>query len=68
MHALWFLKWPLIVFLAGFLVRLTGLLFKVRHWPMADELITTGSIICDIGIAYAIFKIAFMKKPGTPQP
>ena len=64
MRGLWFLKWPLIVFLIGFLIRFIGALFKIRHWPGADELITYGSLIGAIGIIYAIIKIALMKKPG----
>lgn len=67
MQALWFLRWPLIVFLAGFLLNFTGSLFKIRHWPGADELITTGSFICGVAIVFGIVKIVFMKKPGTPQ-
>jgi len=64
MSGVWFLKWPLVIFLLGFFIRFIGALFKVRHWPMADELITLGSFIGGIGIIYAIIKIALMKKPN----
>ena len=64
MKGVWFLKWPLIIFLLGFLVRFIGILFKIRHWPMADEYITIGSIICGIAIVFAIIKLAFLKKPN----
>ncbi len=67
MQALWFLRWPLIVFLLGFLIRFAGTLFKIRHWPMADDLIMVGSIICGVAIVFGIIKIFFMNKPGTPQ-
>ena len=62
MSGLWFLRWPAIIFLVGFMIRFIGALFKIRHWPSADELITLGSIIGVIGIVYAIIKIAVMKK------
>ena len=64
MKGVWFLKWPLIIFLTGFLIRFIGVLFKIRHWPMGDELITIGSLIGGAGIIFAIIKIAFMKKPN----
>ena len=64
MSGVWFLKWPLIIFLFGFLIRFTGILFKIRHWPMADEYITAGSIICGAANVFAIIKIAFVKKPN----
>ena len=64
MSGLWFLKWPLVVFLAGFFLCFIGALFKIRHWPMADELITVGSITGGVGIIFGIIKIAFMKKPN----
>ena len=56
-------KWPLIVFLTGTLIQFTGALFKIRHWPMADELITAGYVFCGVALVFAIIKIAFMKKP-----
>lgn len=64
MTGIWFLKWPISIFLIGFLIRFIGALFKVRHWPNADEMITIGTIIGAAGIIYAIVKVAFMKKPN----
>ena len=64
MYGVWFLKWPLIIFLPGFLVRFAGLFFKIRHWPMADELVMIGTIICSIAIVFAIIKVASVKKPN----
>jgi hypothetical protein len=63
MKGLWFLRWPVIIFLTGFLIRFTGVLFKIRHWPSADEKITIGSLICGIALVFGIIKVAFMKKP-----
>lgn len=63
MTGLYFLRWPLIIFLIGYVIEITGALFKIRHWPGADEAITVGSIICITAIVFGITKIAFMKKP-----
>lgn len=57
-------KWPLVLFLFGFLIQIVGALFKIRHWPMADEMITISSIICGIAIVFAIIKLVLMKKSG----
>jgi hypothetical protein len=61
---LFYFKWPLALFLLGFLIQSTGALFKIRHWPMADEMITGGYAFCAIAIVVAIIKIVLMKKPG----
>ena len=64
MSGVWFLKWPIVIFLIGLLIRFIGVLFKIRHWPSADELITIGSLIGVAGIVYGIIKVAFIKKPN----
>lgn len=58
-------KWALVIFLFGVILQFIGVLFKLRHWPMADEMITISIIICVIAVILAIIKIAFMKKPGN---
>ena len=55
-------KFPIIILLFGVLTQFTGSLFKIRHWPMADELIMIGYGLCAIAITFAIVKIALMKK------
>ena len=55
-------KWPLILFLLGYFIQLTGALFKIRHWPTADEMITLGYAFEGISIVFAIIKIVPMKK------
>ena len=55
-------KWPLIIFLFGVLIQIVGVLFKLRHWPMADEMITISSIICAAAVLFAIIKLLLMKK------
>ena len=64
MKELSFFKWPLVILLVGVVLQFIGGLFKIRHWPMADELITIGSITAGAGIIFAIIKIALMKKPN----
>jgi len=55
-------KWPLIIFLVGVILQFIGALFKIRHWPMADEIITISIIICVIAVMIAIIKIATLRK------
>jgi len=55
-------KWALIIFLLGVIMQLIGVLFKLRHWPMADEMISISTIICVIAVIIAIIKIATLKK------
>ena len=55
-------KWALIIFLIGVILQFVGALFKIRHWPMADELITISTIVCVIAVIIAIFKIVSLKK------
>jgi hypothetical protein len=64
MSGIWFLRWPLIIFLAGLAIRVAGVLFKIRHWPSGDQIITVGSILMVVAIVFALIKIAVMKKPG----
>jgi hypothetical protein len=62
MKALYFLRFPLLIFLIGYLIRFIGALFKIRYWPSADELITMGTLIAGLGIVFGIIKIILMKK------
>jgi hypothetical protein len=63
MKTMYFLRWPLLIFLTGFLIQSIGGIGKIRHWPGADGLITIGSLVVAVGIIVCIFKILFMKKP-----
>jgi hypothetical protein len=62
MNRMHFFKWPLILFLTGLAIRWTGALFKVRHWPYADELLMIGTIIGVTGILFAIIKLINLKR------
>jgi len=64
MKELRFFRWPLIILLFGSIIQIIGALFKIRHWPMADEMITISTIICVIAIVFAIIKLVFLKKPN----
>ena len=43
-------------------MQVLGALFKIRHWPMADEMITVSTIICVLALILAIVKIATLKR------
>ncbi len=62
MKNFFFLRIPLVLFLTGLLIWFIGTIIKMRHLPVADELITFGSIISALGILFAIFKILLVKK------
>ena len=64
MKGLRFFKWPLITFLFGALIQIFGALFKIRHWPMADELLTISAMICGGALVFAIIKLLSVKKPN----
>jgi hypothetical protein len=63
MKALHFLKWPLILLLAGYLFFLVGNFSKGRHWILADEFIVAGYLIIIIAIVWTIIKFIFLKPP-----
>jgi len=53
----------IVVFAVGFLASFTGLLFKLRHWPYAQELIIIGAVVCGIAIVCIIVNFILLKKP-----
>jgi uncharacterized membrane protein YGL010W len=62
MKRLYFFKWPLAIFLIGYLLQIVGALFKIRHWPYADELLTFGMLTICAGILFALVKLFMQKK------
>ena len=62
MQYLHYLKWPLVVFVVGYIIRITGALFKIRHWPSADMLLTLGSLVMILGLAFLVIKLILYKK------
>lgn len=64
MKRLYFFKWPLSVFLTGYLIQIIGALFKIRHWLGAEELLTFGMITICAGILFALAKLFMLKKPA----
>jgi len=63
MKALYYLKWPFLIFFIGLLLNIIGALLKIRHWPGADEMLMLGSAIEAVAIIVAIIKIIALKKP-----
>ena len=62
MSKIYFFKWPLIIFLLGLGIRLTGALLKILHWPYADESLTFCTIISVAAILFAVVKLLLLKK------
>ncbi|HEX6192036.1 MAG TPA: hypothetical protein VFZ42_06715 [Chitinophagaceae bacterium] len=62
MTQLHYLKWPLIIFLIGLSIVFIGSLWKIRHWPMGDELLTLGHITCIAAFIFGIVKLLLVKK------
>lgn len=62
MQPLSYLKWPLIIFISGYIIRITGIASKIRHWPGADQALTIGSAIMIAGLAFVIVKLLVYKK------
>jgi len=62
MASIRFFQWPLIIFLLGVGIRWIGALFKIRHWPNADELLMIGTILGLSGILFAVIKLLVFKK------
>ena len=63
MRIIYFFKASLITFLIGLFVCLEGILFKIRLWPYANEMLTISVYIFGAAIALAIIKIALIKNP-----
>ena len=63
MKALHFLKWPLILLLAGYLAFLTGNFSKSRNWSLAEGFIIVGYLIIIIALVWTIIKFIFLKPP-----
>lgn len=63
MKALHFLKWPLILLLAGYLAFLIGNFSKGRRWILADEFIVGGYLMIIIAVVWTIMKFIFLKPP-----
>jgi len=68
MNRLYFFRWPLILLLVGLGVRLMGALFKIRHWPYADEMLTPGTFISAAAILFAVIKLLHLKKQQQFAP
>jgi hypothetical protein len=63
MKPLHFLRWPLVLLLAGYLAFLIGSFSKMRHWPLSEEFIIVGYLTIIIAIVWTIIKFIFLKPP-----
>jgi hypothetical protein len=64
-NSLYFLKWPLILLLLGFMVRVIGAMIKILHWVNADNILIAGTIIMVVSIAWLIIKLLSLKKHNS---
>lgn len=51
------IKHLLVVILIGFLWTIVGALFKIQHWPYANEILVIGTLIKVLFIILLIWKI-----------
>lgn len=64
MQILYYLKWPLVVFLAGAAARIAGALMKILHWRGADDILVIATGIMVVAIIWLIIKLIIIKKNG----
>lgn len=62
MNYLFYLKWPLVILLSGYLIQITGSLMRVMHWKYGDNIIMTGSFIMILSVVALIVKLVILKK------
>lgn len=55
-------KWPLLLLLTGFLLRIIAALIKIMHWFHADYLLITGTIIMAAAIVWLMTKLITAKQ------
>ncbi len=64
-NALYPFKWPLVVLLFGFLVRIIGAMIKILHWVGADLVLIAGTGLMATGIVWLIVKMISLKKESN---
>jgi len=62
MASLYYLKWPLVIIVLGFILKVIGALIKIRHWPYADEILTVSTGIIVAGLIYLSIKLIIQKR------
>lgn len=63
--SLYFFKWPLVLLLVGFMVRVIGAMIKILHWANADTILLAGTVMIVISIAWLIIKLIALKKQNV---
>ncbi len=61
-NSLNYLKWPLLLLLAGIAIRSFGAMMKVLHWQGADIILIIGTGVMVIAILWLMIKILLVKK------
>lgn len=61
-NSLHYLKWPLLLLLAGFLLRITGAMMKILHWRGADIGLRIATVVIIISILWLMVKVFLVKK------
>jgi len=61
-NALYPFKWPLVMLLLGFLVRIIGAMIKILHWLNANLILIAGTVIMGVAILWLIIKLLSLKK------
>jgi hypothetical protein len=55
-------KYPLLLFLFGFLMGIIGAWLKILHHSFADYLLTAAMLLQGVGVAYAIYLLLKEKR------
>jgi len=63
MKALHFLRWPLTLLLAGYLLFIVGSFSKESHWLPSEGIVSGGYALIVIAIVWIIIKFIGLKPP-----
>lgn len=64
-NSLYFFKWPLVLLLVGFMIRVIGSMIKILHWLNADNILIAGTLLMVVSIAWLIIKLISFKKQSS---
>lgn len=62
MRVLYYLKWPLVIFFAGAIIRIGGAMTKILHWYGADQIMLAGAVTMITGLTLLIYKLIVFRK------
>jgi hypothetical protein len=61
MNVLYKFKWPVIISVTGFLIRVIGAMMKILHWQDADQVLLIATAIIVAGLLFLIVKLVLVK-------